>query len=195
MKQGIDISFAQAGFDFNAAINNGKSFCIVKLGEHDYIDSAFADNINGALDAGMDAGVYFVPRSTDIDDIKKEAQFFADSIKENITAALNCGIWLDIEECYYQGKVDKQTLTDLVMTFINTVDAAGYDCGLYASYNMLTNYMDVSQLPDYVQFWEANYGTKTCAFKDEHPDKQVSYWQYSDSNGQLDLDIMYEEGE
>lgn len=195
MKQGIDISFEQNNFDFNAAAQQGKQFCIVKIGEHDYIDDLFIQNINGAMNVGMDVGVYFIPRSLDIENIKEEAQFFADLIKKNISAELKCGIWLDIEECYYQDKVDKQTLTDLVSAFITIMNQNGYDCGIYASYNMLTNYMDVNQFADYVKFYEANYGTSSCAFKDEHPEKKVVLWQYSDSNGQLDLDVMYEEGE
>ena len=195
MKYGIDVSYAQEAFDFNQAVSNGKSFAVVKIGEHDYMDDLFAANINGALDAGMDVGVYYVPRSLDIESMKADAQYFADLIKQNISAELKCGIWLDIEERYYEGKVTVQGLTDLISAFIVVMNQNGFDCGIYASYNMLTYHMDVSQFADYVKFFPANYGTSTCAFKDEHPEKQVVLWQYSDSNGELDLDIMYEEGE
>ncbi len=195
MKYGIDVSYAQEDFDFNQAVSNGKSFAVVKIGEHDYMDDLFAANINGALDAGMDVGVYFVARGKDADSIKQEAQFMADLIKQNISAELKCGIWLDIEECYYDQKLTVQQLTDLVSAFIIVMNQNGFDCGIYASYNMLTYHMDVSQFADYVKFFPANYGTSTCAFKDEHPEKQVVLWQYSDSNGELELDIMYEEGE
>lgn len=193
MKYGIDVSYAQEDFDFNQAVSNGKSFAVVKIGEHDYMDDLFAANINGALDAGMDVGVYFVSRGKDADSIKQEAQFMADLIKQNISAELKCGIWLDIEERYYDQKLTVQQLTDLVSAFIIVMNQNGFDCGIYASYNML-NQMDVSQFADYVKFFPANYGA-SCAFKDEHPEKKVVLWQYSDSNGQLDLDIMYEEGE
>jgi len=193
MKQGIDVSFCQPNFDFSAAVQQGKQFCVVKIGEHDYMDDLFAQNINGALNAGMDVGVYFVARGQDTDSIKQEAQFFADSIKQNISAELKCGIWLDIEECYYDQKLTVQQLTDLVSAFITVMNQNGFDCGIYASYNMLSQ-MDVSQFADYVKFFPANYGS-SCAFKDEHPEKKVILWQYSDSNGQLDLDVMYEEGE
>ena len=193
MKYGIDVSYAQEDFDFNQAVLNGKSFAVVKIGEHDYMDDLFAANINGALDAGMDVGVYFVSRGKDADSIKQEAQFMADLIKQNISAELKCGIWLDIEERYYDQKLTVQQLTDLVSAFIIVMNQNGFDCGIYASYNML-NQMDVSQFADYVKFFPANYGA-SCAFKDEHPEKKVVLWQYSDSNGQLDLDVMYEEGE
>lgn len=193
MKYGIDVSYAQEDFDFNQAVSNGKSFAVVKIGEHDYMDDLFAANINGALDAGMDVGVYFVSRGKDADSIKQEAQFMTDLIKQNISAELKCGIWLDIEERYYDQKLTVQQLTDLVSAFIIVMNQNGFDCGIYASYNML-NQMDVSQFADYVKFFPANYGA-SCAFKDEHPEKKVVLWQYSDSNGQLDLDIMYEEGE
>lgn len=193
MKYGIDVSYCQQGFDFNQAVAEGKSFAVVKIGEHDYMDDLFAANINGALDAGMDVGVYFVSRGKDTDSIKQEAQFMADLIKQNISAELKCGIWLDIEECYYDQKLTVQQLTDLVSAFIIVMNQNGFDCGIYASYNML-NQMDVSQFADYVKFFPANYGA-SCAFKDEHPEKKVVLWQYSDSNGQLDLDVMYEEGE
>lgn len=193
MKHGIDVSFCQPDFDFQQAVQEGKEFCVVKLGEHDYLDDYFAQHLNGAINAGMDVGVYFVSRGQDADSIKQEAQFMADSIKQNISAELKCGIWLDIEECYYDQKLTVQQLTDLVSIFITTMNQNGFDCGIYASYNML-NQMDVSQFADYVKFFPANYGS-SCAFKDEHPEKQVVLWQYSDSEGQLDLDVMFEEGE
>lgn len=193
MRQGIDVSFCNKQFDFSQAAANGKSFAVVKIGEHDYMDDLFVTNINGALDAGMDTGVYYIPRSLDIEGIKQDAQYFADLIKQNISADLKCGVWLDIEERYYEGKVTVQGLTDLISAFIVVMNQNGFDCGIYASYNML-NQMDVSQFADYVKFFPANYGA-SCAFKDEHPEKKVVLWQYSDSNGQLDLDIMYEEGE
>ncbi|WP_427112460.1 GH25 family lysozyme [Megasphaera sueciensis] len=193
MKQGIDVSYCQKNFDFNEAVNQEKKFCIVRIGEHNYMDDLFPQHLNGAIDAGMDVGVYFVARGLTPNDIEAEAQFFADSIKQNISAELKCGVWLDIEECYYDQKLSVQQLTDLVSSFITVMNRNGYDCGIYASYNML-NQMDVSQFADYVKFFPANYGP-SCAFKEEHPEKQVILWQYSDSDGQLDLDVMYEEGE
>lgn len=191
MKYGIDVSYAQAGFDFNQAVASGKEFAIIKIGEHDYQDDEFISNINNAIDAGMDVGVYFIARGLTEDAILEEVQFFIHLLKTYISGDLACGIWLDIEEAYFENKVTPQELTDLISKFIVTLNQAGYDCGIYASYNMLTYHMDVSQFADYVKFWAANYGTSTCAFKDEHPEKNVVLWQYSDSNGQLDLDIMY----
>jgi len=193
MKQGIDISFCQPNFDFQQAIQEGKEFCVVKLGEHDYLDDYFAQHLNGAINAGMDVGVYFVSRGLTPNDVEIEAQFFADSIKQNISAEMKCGIWLDIEEEYYEKKVSVQELTDIVSKFITVMNQNGYDCGIYASYNML-NQMDVSQFADYVKFYEANYGSY-CAFKSEHPEKTVKLWQYDTTNGTLDVDVMYEEGE
>lgn len=47
MKYGIDVSYAQEDFDFNQAVSNGKSFAVVKIGEHDYMDDLFAASITG----------------------------------------------------------------------------------------------------------------------------------------------------
>ncbi len=34
MMEGIDVSYCQAGFDFQAAADAGKEFCIVRIGRY-----------------------------------------------------------------------------------------------------------------------------------------------------------------
>ena len=69
MMEGIDVSYCQAGFDFQAAADAGKEFCIVRIGRtrrdgQQELDDYFVDNINGAKAAGMKLGIYFYSLAT-----------------------------------------------------------------------------------------------------------------------------------
>ena len=69
MKQGIDVSKWQKGFDFKLAKQQGKAFCIVRAGRttsdgQQVMDECFYENINGAKNVGMDVGIYFYSLAT-----------------------------------------------------------------------------------------------------------------------------------
>lgn len=203
MKYGIDVSYCQQGFDFNQAVAEGKSFCIVRIGRtrscgDQVLDDCFIENINNAKAAGMDLGIYFYSLATTCEDAQREAEWLLQTIETYLSGVeLKAGIWLDVEE-ESQKALGREELTAVIMAWVNMMNAAGKYVGLYSSYDILTNHVNIDEFPDYMPLYPANYD-KVNYFKIEHPEKQCPLWQYSESGNiggtDVDLDIMYEEGE
>lgn len=203
MKQGIDVSYCQENFNFNEAVNQGKEFCIIRLGRtrsdgEQELDDFFAVNYAGAMAAGMLVGVYFYSKATTVEMAEQEARFVIDTIQQQgIVLSLDT-IWLDAEDKGTMGQCDNDTLTAICSKFITTLNDAGYKAGIYAGYDWLTNKINTNGLADYVPYYVANYGS-TNYFKEENPGKTVLFWQYSENGNiggvDVDLDVMYEDGE
>ena len=67
---GIDVSFYQGVIDWEAVAADGIEFAMIRCGYRGsetgemVVDEQFENNIQGALDAGLDVGVYFFSQST-----------------------------------------------------------------------------------------------------------------------------------
>ena len=89
---GIDVSKWQGDIDWNAVKNAGAEFAFVRIGyqgkfDGDYkIDKYFEENIKGATEAGIKAGVYFYSYARTTDDAIKQVDWIYDKIKHyNVT--------------------------------------------------------------------------------------------------------------
>ena len=64
-KAGIDVSKYQGDIDWTAVAGDGVDFAMLRLGYRGYsegglfLDQTFAQNLQGALEAGLEVGVYF----------------------------------------------------------------------------------------------------------------------------------------
>lgn len=206
MKQGFDISYCQPEFDFDAAVQDGYDFCVVKMsqGRHDgtiYEDDYFQSHINDAIAAGLSVGVYHFFGATNPDDARAEANAFISLYRSLVSPGVtdDVGVWLDVEAESGQvlDGVDPATLTASVFEFILTCNQAGIDIGIYGNYDWLTNRIDLTQFADYVKIWLSEPDTEPY-WKNEHPERTVKIWQNS-FNGSVggtcpvDTDVIYDE--
>ena len=76
------------------------------------------------------------------------------------------------------GSVSKETLTNIINTYCNTIKNAGYEVGIYASLNWLNNKIESSVQKEY-PIWVAQYYTE-CQYKGKY-----KIWQYA-SDGKVD---------
>ncbi len=199
MREGIDVSYCQAGFDFQQAAALGKEFCIVRIGRTrsdgvQELDDYFVEHINAAKAAGMDLGIYFYSLATTTQEAAQEAKWLIDMMQTYLRGVeLKAGIWFDVEE-ESQKVLGPDALASVIMAWVNTMNAANIYAGVYASYDTLTNYVNTDMIPLYVPFFVANYD-KTNWYKIEHPERNVPIWQYSDTGNidgmPVDLDVMY----
>lgn len=200
MRYGIDVSYVQGeqGFNFELARAQGYDFCIVRIGVTykgvPELDEYFINNINAAKAAGMDLGIYYYSTALTGAEAWKEARWMLDTMDTYLNGVeLKAGIWYDVET-EAQKRLGNQELASIVMEFMNTMNGAGKYVGLYGYYDMLTNHLDTSMLPDYIPLWPANYAD-TNYYKQENPERTCPIWQYSDSGNisgiDVDLDIMY----
>ena len=100
MREGIDVSYCQEGFDFEAAKAAGKEFCIVRIGRtrgdgRQELDDLFIHNINAAKAAGMDIGVYFYSLATTTWQAQQEAMWLVKQLDIYLKdVELKAGIWM-----------------------------------------------------------------------------------------------------
>lgn len=199
MMEGIDVSYCQAGFDFQAAADAGKEFCIVRIGRtrrdgQQELDDYFVDNINGAKAAGMKLGIYFYSLATTEAEAAQEAEWLLDTMHEYLDGVpLEAGIWLDVEApC--QLTLSPADLTATVMSWVNTMNAAGVYVGIYSYYSMFNDNFELGSIPGYVPLWVANTASVNY-LKVENPELNIPVWQYSDAGNiagiNVDLDVWY----
>lgn len=198
-KLGIDVSKWQKGLDFNLAKKQGYNFCIVRAGRtgsngRPIMDELFYENINKAKSAGMEIGIYFYSRATNIDIAHREAEWINHLLHSDLKdVPLKAGIWIDIED-KEMTKLKPDTLTGTVMAIINRLNSYGVYVGIYSGFNFFTTRLNLKSIPKYVPLWVAQYG-KENKLKKMFPDKYIVAWQYSESgkvgNISVDQNIWY----
>ncbi len=182
MRQGIDVSKWQKGFDFKLAKQQGKTFCIVRAGRttadgRQVMDKCFYENINGAKNAGMDVGIYFYSLATDAVTAHREAEWINHLLTTDLcNTHLKAGVWIDVED-KKQATLSPEKLTSVVMAAINRLNSYGVYVGIYSSFNFLTQHLVLRNIPDYVPLWVAQYA-KVNQLKSWYPRKQIPCWQY-----------------
>ena len=197
MRRGIDVSDHQKQIDWQQVADYGIDFAIIRCGWRSYDegnvneDSRFRENIEGALAAGLDVGVYFFSQATNIVEAAEEAVFALHLIEGyNITLP----VFFDWETVGVSSarseSVDGATVTACCLEFCELVEAAGYQPGMYA-FNMLAYYTyDLDQLAG-ITLWMGDPGTRPIFYFDH------DFWQYSYTAAvpgievEVDLDAMY----
>lgn len=182
--KGIDVSENNGAIDWQAVVDAGMEFAIIRLGwGNRHLDDSFADNVNGALEVGLKIGVYYYSYALDVEEARNEAQF-VNEILQDYGVNPELGIWFDMEDAdgykEKQGMPDDQTITDMCVVFVSTLRDTDYsNVGIYASYSWLTDIIDMSQLAD-VPVWNAQWNDSN-----NYPGAKM--WQFTDSldiNGQ-----------
>lgn len=196
-KQGIDVSSFQGEIDWQKVKEDGIEFAIIRLGYRGYgtgkmvLDDYFEQNIKGALEAGLEVGVYYFSQAISEEEAVEEAQVVLENIKNyNVTYP----IIYDAEEIATdRARTDGLTvhqLTDNAIAFCEYIEAAGYQSMIYSNKRWLLTKLDLERLTDY-DIWFAGYVNIP-----EYP-YDFKMWQYSESGsvngieGNVDLNISF----
>ena len=171
MKSGIDVSRWQKGFNLQSAKNEGFDAVIIKAGGADsgrYKDSQFDNFYNQAKQLNMMTGAYYFGQAFSVDQARAEANHFISLLQgKDIT-----NVFYDVEaKMLNQGYTH---LTNIIKTFCDTVNSAGYVCGIYTSeyqFNSKVNDKELMQYPHWVAKWSKN----KPSLKSGH---DVDIWQY-----------------
>ena len=173
---GIDVSKHQgSGIDWKKVKADGVQFAIIRAGYGKFAsqeDPEFSDNIQNAYKAGIPVGVYWYSYAGSVADAEKEADVCLRVIKP-FKALITLPVFFDQE---YEPDIKAMTTrqrTDCCLAFIKKIQAAGYQSGLYASYDWFKNMVYRAELLDYPA-WVAQYANK-CRYTD----KNLYMWQYT----------------
>lgn len=183
--QGVDVSGFQGDIDWERVRADGVDFAIVRVGGRFmqsgklYDDSYFERNVEGALAAGLQVGVYFFSQAISPEEGLEEAEYILSKIEGyDITMPIIMD-WehLDGSDSRVYG-VPPAQVTAAARAFCDRIRAAGYEPMLYM--NSYCGYikMDLRELAD-VGFWFAQYAP-VPVFR-----YHFDMWQYT-AQGQVD---------
>lgn len=183
-KLGIDVSKWNKTIDWDAVKDAGIEFAIIRCGYRGassgalVLDPMYEQNIKGAIEADIPVGVYFFTQAVDEVEAVEEASMVIRLIEDY---DVDYPVFLDSEGAGGSGRADglaTDERTKIHRAFLETVDAAGYETGIYGSRNWLNEQVDMEELSDY-KTWLAEYA--------EIPSYEEYYhmWQYT-SKGTVD---------
>lgn len=189
-RKGIDVSYHQGIIDWKKVKNDGVTFAIIRAGYGKKTqDKKFSNNIIGAINEGLDIGIYWFIYADNVADSVANAEF-CDIVIKLYKSKINLKIWADWEyDSDKRNPQSKASRTDIVEAFCKTLKAKGYDVGVYANPDYITSKFDMSQLSKY-PLWLARYSSSKGSYN-------PFMWQYSSKGkvsgikGNVDMNIMY----
>ncbi len=196
---GIDVSKWQATIDWDAVKASGIDFVFIRVAYASLdsgtlnTDPTYKTNIEGALAAGLDVGVYIFSQATSTAEAKAEAKYAISLVK---SYNINLPIVMDYEYGATGTYLRSASLTTtqrakICNAFCSYVEGKGYTAMVYANYSMLTCDIATSKVDSSYPIWIARYNTAT-----EYT-ASYDYWQYSDSgsvngiSGSVDMNFRY----
>lgn len=191
---GIDVSKWNGTIDWQAVKNSGVNYVIIRCGYRGSStgalveDPKFRANIKGASDAGIKVGIYFFSQAVNRNEAVEEASMVLELIKGY---KVSYPVFLDVESSGGRADgIDKNTRTDVIKAFCETIQNSGYTAGVYANKNWLTNKIDAGQLGRY-KIWLAQYASAPTYTG------RYDMWQYKSTgrvtgiSGNVDLNLSY----
>lgn len=196
-KLGIDVSKWNQEIDWAAVKEAGIEFAIIRCGYRGastgalVIDPRYEENIEGAIEAGIPVGVYFFTQARDEVEAVEEASMVIRLIEKY---DVDYPVFLDSESAGGRGRadgLDADERTRAHRAFLQTIQSAGYETGVYASRNWLKDRIDMTRLSDY-RIWLAEYADAPT-----YDEYYYHMWQYTSRgtvNGistNVDLNLCY----
>lgn len=190
-KKGVDVSKWQGRINWHEARNDGVEFAILREGygkeSPNQIDKRFEENYRNAKAVGIPVGVYHYSYADSVEDARKEAQF---CLKNIAGKQLEYPVCFDIEDRTQLALSNRQR-TDIVKTFCNTIESAGYYAMIYCNLNWWNNYLNKDELSKY-DLWLAQWEVSA-------PGVECGIWQKSDKgsidgiSGNVDLNEAFKD--
>lgn len=188
--RGVDVSIFNEPVDWHALKAAGIEFAICRTGYgKNGFDETFQRNVDGAHSVGMKCGAYHYSYALTPADAVIEADFCKRIIHE-AGVLLELPVWFDMEDAdgykrRHGFSFTRRNVTDICRAFLDTIKPL--DCGVYASYSWLENYIDWRDLG--CPIWSAQWSKRDLL--------QGYMWQYTDAlqiGGKIfDGNILYDE--
>lgn len=198
--KGIDISKYQGNINWQKVANDGVEYAFIRVGNRGYgngelvEDPLYRQNIEGALNAGVDVGVYFYSQSITVEEAIEEAEFVLELIQGyDITYP----VVYDAEEVFGDDVrtnvgLTAELRTDMTIAFCDAVKDAGYEPMVYGNIKWFVEMLDMTRLTQYDK-WFAQY------FKTPFFPYDFQIWQYTSAgtvdgvSGDCDLNISFKD--
>lgn len=178
---GVDISKHNGQVNFNSIKAAGVDFVMLRLGARGYstgqlsLDDNFVENMEAAIEAGLDIGVYFYSQAISQDEVMQEANFVIQNL-EPYRAHITYPVAFDMENVANdKARIDglsRDDKTAIAATFLSGMQTAGYIPMVYGNKEWLIKNIDLAKLQDF-DVWLAQ--------EQDIPDYpyQFAMWQYT----------------
>ena len=200
---GVDVSAYQnranttdQTIDWTAVADSGIEFAFVRVGLRGYstgsvmADAFYKQNVDGAMAAGLDTGVYFFSQAITVEEAIEEADFVIDALKGHKISGPVAYDWEMSDSSYRVYGTPPEVATACAKAFCDRIEAAGYDAIIYSS--KYVNYLkyDLTQLYGYGLWYPEYSGCPSLYYA-------MDYWQYTDSgkvpgiSGRVDMNVQF----
>ncbi len=183
LQSGINVSEASGDIDWKLVSEDDVSFAMICAGGRKSDDSGksevfedqnLEDNINGASEAGLHVGVYYILDLTNKDEVQEEAEGLVSCLnayKNKISYPV--ALWVNApSEEDRQAHQSKADWTDYVISFCDVLEEAGYEPMIYGNLASFVMMLNIEDLEHYDK-WIANTGASL------YFPYRFSMWQYS----------------
>ncbi len=194
---GVDVSAYQGDIDWKTVKSAGIEFAMIRMGFRGYgsgelvEDEYFRQNMQGAIDAGIDVGVYFFSQAITAEEAVEEAEMVCAALEDYTITYPVVYDWevITTDRARTDG-ISVDMLTDCTVAFCETVRSAGYTPMVYQNKRTSLLKLDLRALTDY-DFWLAEYNDAPSFYYD------YEMWQYTAEGsvpgiaGDVDLNICF----
>jgi GH25 family lysozyme M1 (1,4-beta-N-acetylmuramidase) len=186
-KMGVDVSHYQGSIDWEKVKEAGYEFAFVRIGFRGYgsagtlnPDKRYKENLTGALDAGLDVGVYFFSQAVSEEEAAEEAEYVlqlldeADIPLDRLTLPIVFDPENILDDAARTDDVTGEQFTKNAVAFCERIREAGASPMIYCNMLWEAYKLDLGVLDDY-PVWYADY--------EELPQTPYAFefWQYSES--------------
>ncbi len=203
--KGIDVSNHNDRINWSKIDKNEVQFVMIRAGYgFSTVDFQFKANIEGAIKAGIHIGIYWFSYAGTPAHAKTEAEFCLKTIEPYRK-------YIDFPVCFdweydshnyvvkqYGIKPTKQLVSNMAVTFLNAVKAAGYKVGNYSNPDYLGQFFNDMVKKNY-DTWLAHTGINGATRKSTNYSGSYTMWQYSwvgklsGVSGKVDMNYCYKD--
>ena len=184
---GIDVSSWQGDVNWNAVASSNIDFAMIRASFGTTgVDNKFTRNMSNIVSTSIHPGSYHYTYALNTSQAQAEAQHFLNIIRPY---QFTYPVSLDIEDDSLKS-LGIQTVTDIALTFCNTVQNAGYYVIIYSNLNFFLNYLDLNRLSNF-DIWLAQWSSSPTY------DGDLGMWQYTSTGtvngiaGNVDMNRSY----
>ena len=196
---GIDVSAYQGEIDWQQVADSGVEFAMIRLGYRGYSqgvimpDKNFEQNLRGALDAGLEVGVYFFSQAVSVWEAEEEAQYVLDAIQGyDVTYPVAFDWEFIAGDTARTDGMEPEAITRCAGAFCDMIREAGYHPVVYFNQDLGYLSYQLDRLTDYT-FWLAEYNARPSFFY------HFDLWQYTHTasvpgiEGNVDMNLAFRE--
>lgn len=192
---GIDISEHNESVDLSSLKAQGYSFVMIRLGYFNHLDNKFYENVQNAVNSGMNFGVYLYSYAFNSSEAQTEAEFAISTLSTlsaQAKALMTYPVAYDIEDNSISSKLDKNAITNNALLFTSLLSQSGYDTMVYSNTYWFNTFINADLLSqNNIKLWCADYTASPMSKGNTSIGNTNSFaymWQYSDS--QIDQNVI-----